>query len=129
MGVLRCIDGMWKRAARILPAKHAGCRTRDDLGDGILQSSIMSSTDSWITPVELLVLGAIWGSAFMFMRVAAPAFGAMPLVEVRLALGALVLLPFLWRDRQAITPSVWLRVTLIGALNSVIPFVLFAWAA
>lgn len=89
----------------------------------------MSTSESWITPVELLVLGAIWGAAFMFMRVASPAFGAMPLVEVRLVLGALVLLPFLLRDRRHFTASVWLRVTLIGAVNAAIPFALFAWAA
>jgi drug/metabolite transporter (DMT)-like permease len=89
----------------------------------------MSSGESWLTPVELLVLGAIWGAAFMFMRVAAPAFGPMPLVELRLALGALCLLPFLWHERRRFTASVWLRVTGIGMVNAAIPFALFAWAA
>ncbi len=89
----------------------------------------MPSSESWVTPVELLVLGAIWGAAFLFMRVSAPSFGAMPLVELRLGLGALVLLPFLWRERARFTPSVWLRVTLVGAVNAAIPFALFAWAA
>ncbi len=49
----------------------------------------------WRTPLELLALGAIWGSSFLFMRIAANPFGPFALVEVRLALGALVLLPFL----------------------------------
>lgn len=89
----------------------------------------MSASDSLMTPVELLVLGAIWGAAFMFMRVAVPSFGAMPLVELRLALGAACLLPFLWRERHLFTPRVWLRVTGVGALNAAIPFALFAWAA
>jgi drug/metabolite transporter (DMT)-like permease len=89
----------------------------------------MTPPDSWHTPVELLALGAIWGAAFLFMRVAAPAFGAMPLVELRLGLGALVLLPFLWRERRHFTPAVWLRITLVGAINAAIPFALFAWAA
>ena len=89
----------------------------------------MASTESWLTPVELLVLGAIWGAAFMFMRVAAPEFGPMPLVELRLAMGAVFLLPFLVRERQQFTRSVWLRVTLVGAVNAALPFALFAWAA
>ncbi len=89
----------------------------------------MPNSRPWVTPVELLVLGAIWGAAFLFMRVAAPAFGTMPLVELRLVLGALVLLPFLWRDRRHFTPAVWMRVTLVGAVNAAIPFALFAWAA
>lgn len=89
----------------------------------------MPDTHPLLTPIELLILGAIWGAAFMFMRVAAPAFGAFPLVELRLALGSLFLLPFLWKDRHLFTGSVWLRVLLVGALNAAIPFVLFAWAA
>jgi drug/metabolite transporter (DMT)-like permease len=89
----------------------------------------MPPTESWLTPVELLVLGAIWGAAFMFMRVAAPEFGPMPLVELRLALGALFLLPFLLKERRHFTGAVWLRVALVGTVNAAIPFALFAWAA
>jgi len=83
----------------------------------------------WLTPLELGVLGAIWGASFLFMRVAAPAFGPAPLVEVRLALGAIVLLPFLWRARAQFPLRLWPRLALIGAINSAIPFILFAWAA
>jgi drug/metabolite transporter (DMT)-like permease len=81
------------------------------------------------TQLELLALGAIWGGSFLFMRVAAPDFGAIPLVETRLALGALVLLPFLWKARALFTPQRWLRVAGVAAVNSVIPFALFAWGA
>lgn len=84
---------------------------------------------AWRTPVELTLLGAIWGGSFMFMRVAAADFGAFPLVEVRLALGALVLLPLWWRARAQFTPGLWLRIAGIAAVNSVIPFALFAWGA
>jgi drug/metabolite transporter (DMT)-like permease len=83
----------------------------------------------WVTPLELGVLGAIWGASFLFMRVAARDFGALALVEVRLVLGALVLLPFLWRARGQFTATHWLRLAGIGAINSAIPFSLFAWAA
>ena len=83
----------------------------------------------WLTPMEITVLGAIWGASFMFMRVAAPQFGAFALVEVRLALGALVLLPFLWHARAAFPPRLWPKLALIGAINSAVPFLLFAWAA
>lgn len=86
-------------------------------------------TRDWITPLELVVLGAIWGASFLFMRVAASDFGAVPLVEVRLALGALVLLPFLWRSRAQFPRALWPKLALIGAINSAVPFILFAWAA
>ena len=83
----------------------------------------------WLTPLELALLGAIWGASFLFMRVAARDFGAMPLVEVRLALGSLVLLPFLWRSRALFPAKLWPKIALIGAINSAVPFMLFAWAA
>lgn len=83
----------------------------------------------WLSPLELGVLAAIWGASFMFQRVAAPDFGALPLGEIRLALGAVVLLPFLWRDRAAFPLRLWPTLVLIGAINSAIPFALFAWAA
>jgi drug/metabolite transporter (DMT)-like permease len=83
----------------------------------------------WLTLAELLLLGAIWGGSFLFMRVAAADFGPFPLVEVRLVAGVAILLPFLWRARSRITPRHWARFALVGALNSAIPFALFAWGA
>jgi drug/metabolite transporter (DMT)-like permease len=88
-----------------------------------------SEASGWRTPVELTLLGAVWGGSFLFMRVAAADFGAFALVDLRLALGALILLPFLWRERARFTPAVWLRVLGIASINSVLPFVLFAWGA
>jgi len=83
----------------------------------------------WRTPLELTLLGAIWGCSFLFMRVAVPSFGPYALVEVRLLLGALVLLPFLWTARAQFPARRWRWLVPIGLINSAIPFVLFAWAA
>ena len=86
-------------------------------------------TTRWLTPIELTLLGAIWGGSFLFMRIASADFGPFALVEVRLSLGALVLLPFLWRARAQFTPRLWVHLAWIAAINSAIPFVLFAWGA
>lgn len=83
----------------------------------------------WLSPLELGVLAAIWGASFMFQRVAAPEFGAMPLAEIRLALGAIILLPFLFAKRALFPRSIWPKLAVIGVINSAIPFALFAWAA
>src|SRR3989440_6896574 len=83
----------------------------------------------WRAPLELTMLGAIWGGSFLFMRVAAADFGPLPLVEARLSLGALILLPLLWAARARFSVALWLRIAAIAAINSVIPFALFAWAA
>jgi drug/metabolite transporter (DMT)-like permease len=84
----------------------------------------------WLTPIELTLLGAIWGGSFLFMRVSASDFGPVALVEMRLSLGAIILLPFLWSARAQFTsPRMWLHLAWIGAVNSAIPFILFAWGA
>jgi drug/metabolite transporter (DMT)-like permease len=84
---------------------------------------------AWKTPLELIVLGAIWGGSFLFMRIGAADFGAFALVEIRLGLGAIILFPFLWRERARFTTPLRWRLAAIGAINSAIPFVLFAWGA
>lgn len=97
--------------------------------DSATLSLPVPATRAWLTPLELGLLGAIWGASFLFMRLAAKDFGAAPLVAVRLALGALILLPFLWRDRASFPLRLWPKLAIIAAVNSAIPFVLFAWAA
>jgi drug/metabolite transporter (DMT)-like permease len=91
--------------------------------------ALAPATRDWRTPLELLALGAVWGGSFLFMRVAAPVFGPYALVELRLALGALVLLPFLWLARAQFPLRLWPRLAAIGVVNSALPFLLFAWAA
>ena len=91
-------------------------------------SASSTAASAWVTPVELALLGAIWGASFMFQRVAAPQFGAVPLVELRLALGAIALLPFLWKARESFRDIPLWRIAGVGLINSTIPFVLFAWA-
>jgi len=83
----------------------------------------------WRTPAELLLLAAIWGGSFLFLRISAPKFGPVALVDVRLALGALVLSPFLWRARRQLAATGWLRIAAIGFVNTLLPFLLFAWTA
>lgn len=77
----------------------------------------------------LLALSAIWGASFLFMRVAAPEFGPLPLILVRTGGAALCLLPLLlargqrelvWRHRG--------KLALSGLLNAALPFSLLAWA-
>lgn len=82
----------------------------------------------WRNSLDLLLLGAIWGGSFMLQRVAAPEFGALALVELRVLFGTLVLAPFLVAAWSQLKPYRW-RLAVIGLLNSAVPFVLFAWAA
>ena len=45
--------------------------------------------------IDLLLLSALWGASFLFMRIAAPEFGPVVLAELRVAIAVLVLLPLL----------------------------------
>jgi drug/metabolite transporter (DMT)-like permease len=79
--------------------------------------------------VDLFVLGAIWGASFLFMRVAAPEFGAIPLIAARVGIAAVFLIPVLARQgglRQLHVHAS--QLTVVGAINSAIPFSLFAYA-
>ena len=51
-------------------------------------------TRSWIT--DFVLLAAIWGSSFLFMRMATVEFGPLPTAGVRVAIAAASLLPLLW---------------------------------
>src|SRR5690606_18970208 len=78
----------------------------------------------------LLILAAIWGGSFLFMRIAVPELGAFAMIFVRSAVAALVLLPVLfWRGKWPALRARWRPIAVVGCLNSAIPFVLIAYAA
>jgi drug/metabolite transporter (DMT)-like permease len=79
---------------------------------------------------DLLLLGAIWGASFLFMRMGAADFGPVALVFVRVAGAAAFLLPLLllrgqWPDLR----RHWRRIAIVGVLNSALPFLLFTTGA
>lgn len=79
--------------------------------------------------VDFLLLAAIWGSSFLFMRVAVVEFGPLPTAAVRVAVAAIFLLPLLlWRGLGPQLRQHWKVIMLVGLLNSGIPFALFSFA-
>lgn len=80
--------------------------------------------------VELLLLAVLWGAAYLFMRAAVPAFGPAPMVDLRLGIAALMLLPLLWlRGGLGALRRRWRPLIVLGALYTATPFMLLAWAA
>ena len=78
---------------------------------------------------DLVLLGAIWGASFLLMRVAVPEFGPIPLIAARVGVGAVFLLAVLARRGHAHRLYADIRpLAILGALNSAIPFTLFAFA-
>jgi drug/metabolite transporter (DMT)-like permease len=80
--------------------------------------------------LELVTLAALWGASFLFMRIAVPAFGPVALVFLRVAGAALLLAPLLAaRGELASLRRHWRAIAVVGALNSALPFLCFAYAA
>lgn len=79
--------------------------------------------------VDLVALAVLWGASFLFMRIAGPEFGAFALVEVRVAIAALVLLPLLVARGQLreLTDN-WATLGVLGVHNTAMPFFLLTWA-
>jgi drug/metabolite transporter (DMT)-like permease len=79
---------------------------------------------------ELVLLGALWGASFLFMRMAASEFGPFALVFVRVAGAAALLLPILALQGQwTALRAHWRPIAFIGVVNSALPFLCFALAA
>ena len=79
---------------------------------------------------ELVLLAALWGASFLFMRVSAPEFGPVALAAVRVGLASAMLIPLLAsRGQLSALRTHWKGLLLVGALNSAIPFALFSFAA
>lgn len=75
---------------------------------------------------EFIALSALWGAAFLFIRLALPEFGAVPTAFVRVLVAALVLLPLLMREQRVAAP--WNTMILVGVLNSGLSTLLIAYA-
>lgn len=90
-------------------------------------AGIAKAGKSWLS--DFVLLAAIWGSSFLFMRLGAVEFGALPTAAVRVAIAALFLLPLVWL--RGLLPELrrhWRRTFFIGLLNSGIPFACISFA-
>lgn len=80
--------------------------------------------------IDLVMLAALWGAAFLFMRMGAAAFGPVALAAVRVTGAACFLLPLLvWRREVPALRAHWKPLMVVGVMNSALPFLLFSYAA
>lgn len=79
---------------------------------------------------RLVALAAIWGASFVFIRVVAHPLGPVWTAAVRLLIGGGALVLWLAATRtDAQLAQRWRAYAAVGAINSAVPFVLFAYAA
>ncbi len=80
--------------------------------------------------LDLVLLAALWGGSFLFVRAAVPAFGPFALIELRVGIAALMLLPLLaLKGRVGELRSNAAPIAVVGLMNSALPFTLFAFAS
>jgi len=85
-----------------------------------------------VKPIDLatlLVMGALWGGSYLFIRVGVPELGPLPLMGGRVVLAALIL----WLGLRAMGRRPVIRphlrpLLIIGLSNAALPFTLIAWA-
>lgn len=77
---------------------------------------------------QLVLLSALWGASFLFIRVASPVFGPNALAFIRVALATATLAVVMYVMKQRWPWQHWRELLGLGALTVVVPFVLYAWA-
>ena len=78
---------------------------------------------------EFVLLAAMWGSSFLFMREGVHAFGPFATAWVRVTIAALTLMPILmWRDQTHAMLHRWRPILLMGLLSSGIPAACYSFA-
>ena len=86
-------------------------------------------SDSQEWRVDYLMLAALWGSSFLFMRMGAAEFGPLGTAWARVCVATLFLFPFmLWQGHWTLFQSKWKIILCFGVFNSALPFALFAYA-
>ena len=78
---------------------------------------------------DYLMLAALWGASFLFMRIGAAEFGPLATAWTRVWIATLFLFPLmLWQGHWILFKSKWKLILGFGVFNSALPFALFAYA-
>lgn len=79
--------------------------------------------------LAFILLGSVWGSSFLWIKIAVQEIGPLLLVSLRLLFGILALLIVIaftrpsWPRRR----QVWLSLALLGLINNALPYTLISW--
>ena len=84
--------------------------------------------------LALLVLGFIWGSSFILMKIAlfasdgTPLFPALDVAMGRIAIAGLALAPIAYRHRHHLSRVTWPWLVMVGGIGNLVPAYLFTTA-
>jgi drug/metabolite transporter (DMT)-like permease len=107
-------------AARSLPLARRGAGpNRAGLGGGPMSAG-------WLA--EFVLLAALWGASFLFMRLGAAEFGPLATAGLRVILATLFLWPIMLGRASGRPAPTLARHPADRVVNSALPFALYAWA-
>jgi uncharacterized membrane protein len=81
---------------------------------------------------DFILLAALWGASFLFMRVGAPEFGPIALIGLRVLIAAVCLWPLVLiaqRTSASAMRAHAMPLAVVGVSNSALPFTLLAYAS
>ncbi|WP_345062473.1 DMT family transporter [Acidovorax lacteus] len=79
--------------------------------------------------LQLVLLSALWGASFLFIRVASPVMGPNVMAALRIGLATVTLMLIMRLARERWPWQHWKELVGLGALTVALPFLLYAWAA
>lgn len=79
--------------------------------------------------LQLVLLSALWGASFLFIRIASPVLGPHVMALLRIGLATLTLVAIMRATREPWPWQHWRELSGLGALTVALPFLLYAWAA
>lgn len=90
----------------------------------------MSRSGSRFDWLVFLALGVMWGSSYLFIKIAVDTITPLTLVALRLGIGVLFLggVALVARERLPGQPRAYAHLTVMAVLNIVLPFTLITWA-
>jgi len=77
----------------------------------------------------LFALSAVWGSSFMFIKVAVESAPSVTVTAVRVSIGAAILIAAAWHAGQSLPRGArtWAKIVLAGIFGNALPFTLITW--
>jgi drug/metabolite transporter (DMT)-like permease len=79
--------------------------------------------------LQLVLLSALWGASFLFIRIASPVLGPNVMAALRIGLATLTLICIMRVAKEPWPLRHWRELFGLGTLTVALPFLLYAWAA
>ena len=79
--------------------------------------------------LQLVLLSALWGASFLFIRIASPVLGPNVMAALRIGLATLTLICIMRIANESWPWGHWRELVGLGTLTVALAFFLYAWAA